>query len=116
MADALLELFNIGVGRAARGLSELTGREVAMAVPPLEVLDQETSAHGASLCEGVTLRISQTFTGALSSTALLVLNRAGAVRLAERLLGKAAGDDAFDDNEQGAMLNLISKLTCLTPP
>ncbi len=106
LADVLLELVNIGVGRAARGLSELTGREVAIAVPTLEILDHTNAGRATELCSGITLRISQEFSGSLEGQALLVLNRAGAVRLAELLLGKTAGDDAFDDNEQGAMLEL----------
>lgn len=116
VTDVLLELVNIGVGRAARGLSELTSREVTMTVPTLEILDHTNVGGALDLCQGTTLRISQEFSGsfegqALSSGsfeghALLVLNHAGACRLAELLLGKVAGDDAFDENEQGALLEL----------
>ncbi len=105
-ADVLLELVNIGVGRAARGLSELTGREVTMTIPTLELINHTAGDHVLESCHGITIRVSQAFSGGIGGHAMLVLNRAGAVRLAELLLGKEAGDDAFDVNEQGAMLEL----------
>lgn len=106
VADVLLELVNIGIGRAARGLSELTNREVGMSVPSIEVIDQLHHVQAADFCHGITLRISQSFSGGIEGQALLVLNRSGAVRLAELLLGKVTGDDALDDNEQSALLEL----------
>lgn len=106
LADILREFVNIGVGRAARGLSELTAREVKMRVPTLEVLDPNSDTHLGEIGSGVTLRISQAFSGGLNGQALLVLNRAGAISLAKLLLGKGVGDEAFDDQEQGALLEL----------
>jgi chemotaxis protein CheC len=104
--DALLELVNIGVGRAASGLSELTGREVSISVPTLELTEVGCAGLPNDLAAAITLRVSQSFAGGLRGHALVVLNRFGAVRLAHLLLGKTTTDDAFDDNEQGALLEL----------
>jgi len=46
------------------------------------------------------------FFGGLTGFALFTLSRAGAVRLAQLLLAKTAEDDAFDELEQGALLEL----------
>ena len=104
--DVLLELVNIGVGRAACGLSELTGREVVITVPTLEILEYGQRRAFDESQTTITLRVSQAFSGGINGNALIVLNRSGAVRLTQILLGKTAEDDAFDDNELGAMLEL----------
>ncbi|GEM_PF-1795221 len=105
-ADVLLEFVNMGVGRAARSLSELTNREVAIAVPTLELLNPTEYEQRSMMDCGISLRINQAFSGGMQGQALLVLNRPGAIRLAHLLLGKSEGDDAFDDQEQGALLEL----------
>ncbi|HXG49266.1 MAG TPA: chemotaxis protein CheC [Methylomirabilota bacterium] len=104
--DALCELVNIGVGRAAAALAELTGRTVAIAVPTVEVVRFDHPSQVADLQQGITLRVSQAFTGGLSGQALLILNSQGAQRLAELLLGKPPGDGSFDANDQAALLEL----------
>lgn len=104
--DVLLELVNIGVGRAACGLSELTGREVVITVPTLEILEYGQRRAFDESQTTITLRVSQAFSGGINGHALIVLNRSGAVRLTQILLGKTAEDDAFDDNELGALLEL----------
>jgi len=104
--DALRELMNIGVGRAARAIAELCGREVALRVVEIEFFDPSRADRHAGLRSQVNLRVSQPFFGGLNGFALFTLSRAGAVRLAQLLLAKTAGDDAFDELEQGALLEL----------
>ncbi len=104
--DALRELMNIGVGRAARAIAELCGREVALRVVEIEFFDPSRPDRHAELRAQVNLRVSQPFFGGLNGFALFTLSRAGAVRLAQLLLAKTAGDDAFDELEQGALLEL----------
>ncbi len=103
--DALLELVTIGVGRGAAGLSELTGREVGISVPTLEIFDFEQS-HPSDQFQGASLRVRQSFDGGITGHALFVLNVEGAHRVAELLLGGTGNHDAFDDNEQAALLEL----------
>ena len=48
--DALTELANIGVSRAALNLRELVGQEVVLSVPSLAVLTRaEAAAHRSSM-------------------------------------------------------------------
>ncbi len=104
--DVLRELMNIGVGRAARAISELSGREVALRVLEVALLDLADRHQLADLGGQINRRVSQSFRGGLAGYALFALNRPGAVRLARLLLDKAEDDVAFDELEQSALLEL----------
>lgn len=106
MLDVLRELMNIGVGRAARAIAELSGREVLLRVLEIESLDFEDTQQLADLRGQINLRVSQLFGGGLEGCGLFALNRSGAVRLAQLLLGKPEDDVAFDELDQGALLEL----------
>ena len=106
MLDVLRELMNIGVGRAARAIAEMSGREVVLRVLDIELLDLAGTRQLRELRGQINLRVSQSFRGGLDGCALFTLNRTGAVRLAQLLLGKADDDVAFDELDQGALLEL----------
>lgn len=106
MLDVLRELLNIGVGRAARAIAEMSGREVVLRVLEVELLDLTGKGQLADLRGQINLRVSQVFRGGLEGCALFALNHAGAVRLAQLLLGKADNDVVFDELDQGALLEL----------
>ena len=105
-SDVLQELVNIGVGRAAASLSDLCQREVTITVPTVELIAANTPRDLLESPDQLALRISQQFSGELGGHALLVLEKNGAARLAELLLGVPGDDDAFDENAQGALLEL----------
>jgi chemotaxis protein CheC len=106
MLDVLQELMNIGVGRAARAIAELSGREVVLRVVEVEVLDLADPRQFAELRGQINLRICQEFGGGLEGCGLFALHRSGAVRLSQLLLGKVEHDAASDDLDQGALLEL----------
>ena len=84
--DALIELLNIGFGRAAASLSELTGHRVVLEVP-------EVSIHPISALKPVLSRVTtedvasvhQIFSGPVSGDALLILNHSAAGMLKQLL-------------------------------
>jgi chemotaxis protein CheC len=89
--DALVELLNIGFGRAAASLSQLTGHRVLLDVPqvalhPIEevgdALERNVHGHVAS--------VHQIFTGPVGGDALLILDEAGAAILKELLTNEPA--------------------------
>lgn len=106
MLDALRELMNIGIGRAARAIAELTQRDVDLRVIEVEVVELGSPIYAADLQGTGSLRVSQAFHGPLSGHALLVLNHSGSIRLAQMLLGKTEDDETFDELEQSALLEL----------
>ena len=95
--DALTELINIGYGRAAGALSELTGYRVTLEVPkismhPIEevgpLLTREISGEVAS--------VNQVFSGPISGNALLLLNERAALALSELLTDDPTSNRSFD--------------------
>jgi chemotaxis protein CheC len=84
--DALIELLNIGFGRAAASLSELTGHRVLLEVPHVSVhpIDQLSTALRAVIADEVA-SVHQIFSGPVAGDALLILDHAAAGMLKELL-------------------------------
>ena len=88
--DALIELLNIGFGRAAASLSELTGHRVLLEVPQVSVhaIDELNSALRLVLDDQVA-SVHQIFSGPVGGDALLILNYSAAGMLKELLTNEA---------------------------
>jgi chemotaxis protein CheC len=85
--EALTELINIGYGRAAAALSELTGRRINLDVPNVAVypIDRISRAlHG--VLSGEVASVHQVFSGPVSGNALLLLDHKAAILLNSLLL------------------------------
>ena len=84
--DALIELLNIGFGRAAASLSELTGHRVLLEVPEVSVhpIDDLNRTLRVYLDDQVA-SVHQIFSGPVGGDALLILNYAAAGMLKELL-------------------------------
>ena len=89
--DALVELLNIGFGRAAASLSQLTGRRVLLEVP-------EVSIHPISAVRNVlrsvftddVASVHQIFAGPVAGDALLVVDHSAAAMLKQLLTDEPA--------------------------
>ena len=89
--DALIELLNIGFGRAAASLSQLTGHRVVLDVP--EVSIHPISAVKIALRRVVSedvASVHQIFSGPVGGDALLILNHQAAGILKELLTDEPA--------------------------
>ena len=84
--DALIELLNIGFGRAASALSQLTGHRVLLEVPQVSVhpIDELNKALRTLLDDQVA-SVHQIFSGPVGGDALLILNHSAAGMLKELL-------------------------------
>lgn len=95
--DALKELINIGYGRAAAALSQITGARVLLEAPRLSIF--EIGELGAELNRsfqtGVTA-VNQTFSGPIAGNALLLMDRPSAYRLAA-LVEKKSEPSSVED-------------------
>jgi len=84
--DALVELLNIGFGRAAASLSELTGHRVLLDVPHVSIHPiQDLAVALRSLVDDNVATVHQIFSGPVGGDALLVLDYAAAGMLKELL-------------------------------
>ena len=84
--DALIELLNIGFGRAAAALSQLTGHRVLLEVPQVSVHpigDLESALE--RVIKGDVASVHQIFSGSVSGDALLILDYSAAGMLKELL-------------------------------
>lgn len=77
--DALKELLNIGFGRAASSLSQLTGHRVLLDVPAVSIhpIAELRNALGSVIREDVA-SVHQIFSGPVAGDALLILDHGGA--------------------------------------
>lgn len=84
--DALIELLNIGFGRAAASLSELTGHRVLLEVPQVSVhpIEQLGVALRAVVQDQIA-SVHQIFSGPVAGDALLILDYKAAGMLKELL-------------------------------
>jgi chemotaxis protein CheC len=88
--DALREIVNIGIGRAAATLSELIGTRIELAVPRVSVrLLVDTNEPQIGSPDGPHMAIIQDFRGQISGRSALILPHASGLRLAQ-LLGEVA--------------------------
>lgn len=97
--DALTELINIGYGRAAGALSELTGYRITLEVPQVTMhavakiapmLENEIKSDVAS--------VDQVFTGPIAGTALLLLDQQAAVALSQLMTDERSDTRELDSN------------------
>jgi len=89
--DALIELLNIGFGRAGASLSQLTGHRVLLEVPrisihPIAELDQALRP----MVQDDIASVHQIFSGPVSGDALLILDHSAAGMLKELLTNEPA--------------------------
>jgi len=89
--DALVELINIGFGRAAAALSKLTGHRVQLEVPEITMcpIDQ-MGEYLRPLVKSEVASVHQIFSGPVEGDALLVLDQNSAAILKELLTNEPA--------------------------
>ena len=89
--DALMELINIGFGRAAAALSKLTGHRVQLEVPQVAMCPIDEMAERLRPMLGNDLAtVHQIFSGPVDGDALLVLDQHSAAILKELLTSQPA--------------------------
>jgi chemotaxis protein CheC len=102
--DALTELVNIGVSRAAVSLRKMVGHPVSLTVPSLEIVSR---AEAATLIEqreaGPLIAVRQDFDGAFSGRALLIFPERNSLALVKAVAGEDLSDAALDALEDEAL-------------
>lgn len=102
--DALVEIFNIGVGQAARAMSEIVSQEVTMSVPSIRFLNRADAA--AILSRDETRRvcgISQHYEGAFTAEAILMFPEDKSLDIVRMMVGESVPCAALTEMEQEAM-------------
>ena len=89
--DALVELINVGFGRAGAALSKLTGHRVQLEVPQITICPTDEMADRLRpFLDNEVASVHQIFSGPVEGDALLVLDQNSASILKELLTGEPA--------------------------
>lgn len=102
--DALVEIFNIGVGQAAAAMSRIVNEEVAMSVPHIafqsraEVAQTLGSTEGRRICA-----VAQQFHGAFNTEAFLMFPEEKSLEIVRLMVGQSLSLEELSEMEQEAM-------------
>ncbi|MBS0333307.1 MAG: chemotaxis protein CheX [Proteobacteria bacterium] len=102
--DALTELVNIGVSRAATSLRGMVGRQVILSVPSVEVVSREAAAALIREREtGPLVAVRQAFQGAFNGQALLIFPEQNSLELVRNVTGGELSAVEVEEMEQEAL-------------
>ena len=102
--DALTELVNIGVSRAASGLRKMVGQHVTLSVPSVEVVTRKTAAALIRERESdLLIAVRQDFEGAFYGRALLIFPLASSLELVRAVTGDVLTADEVKAMENEAL-------------
>jgi chemotaxis protein CheC len=104
--DALSEVFNIGVGKAAAALGGLMQDEVLLSVPHVSVLTVNEAAQRLSAHAVPMYAVRQPFKGMLHGDALLIFPGAKSMELVRIVAGQSVPAEALGELEQDAMTEI----------
>jgi chemotaxis protein CheC len=106
--DALSELFNVGLHRAAASLSEITGQRILVDMPRLVICPvAEIESRLADLIGGEVATVHQMFGGAVAGDAVLLLEPEKAATLAQLMTdGDAAANGRLDQSAREVLVEI----------
>ena len=105
--DALTEIFNVGVGRAADALSQLAGSTVRLSVPKVEMttkqgVTNELTGHGSDrICA-----VRQEFSGVLNTEAVLMFPVEQSLQLVQMMVEDNVPLEQLGEMEQEALAEI----------
>ena len=103
--DALVEIFNIGVGHAAAAMSEIVNEEVTMSVPSISFMNRDDAAAllGSKKDDELICGISQHYDGAFTTEAILMFPEDKSLEIVRLMVGDAMPLQELTEMEQEAM-------------
>ncbi len=102
--DALTELVNIGVSRAAAALRKMIGEPVVLSVPAIEMLDRQAAASLIGEREADRLvAVRQDFTGDFSGRAMLIFPQVSSLDLVRAVAGAGMSPEEVAELEEEAL-------------
>jgi len=102
--DALAELSNIAMARAATSLRQMVTDQVLLSVPSVEILTRQDAISRVSNANNPKLvAVRQDFSGPLTGRALLIFPEAGSLELVRLVVGKQLPIEDIVDLEDEAL-------------
>jgi chemotaxis protein CheC len=105
--DALTEVINIGVSRAAKNLSRMVKDQVHLSVPRTEIMTRDRAVGWLSRRENSSLvAVGQDFRGSFSGQALLIFPQKTSLELVRSILDDTLSLEEIVDLEQEALAEI----------
>ncbi|MFA7240415.1 MAG: chemotaxis protein CheC [Sulfuricellaceae bacterium] len=102
--DALVEIFNISIGRAAAAMSSIVNEEITLAVPTFRFMTVRAAAEELSAEEGRRIcGVAQSYRGTFDAEAILMFPEERSLEIVRMMVGEAFPLDALSELEQEAM-------------
>ncbi len=102
--DALAELSNIAMARAAGSLRQMVGYQVLLSVPNVEIISKKRAAQIiASPARPALVGVRQDFAGPFSGRALLIFPEAGSLELVRIVVGRELALEDIGNFEDEAL-------------
>jgi chemotaxis protein CheC len=105
--DALTEVINIGVSRAAKNLSRMVKEQVHLSIPRTEIMSRDRAVEWLSRRENSSLvAVGQDFRGSFSGQALLIFPEKTSLELVRSILDDTLSLEEIVDLEQEALAEI----------
>lgn len=102
--DALVEIFNMGVGNAASAMSSIVNEEVTMSVPTITFQSRTDAASTLGNKESRRIcGISQHYEGAFNTDAILMFPEEKSLEIVRLMVGESVSMEELTEMEQEAM-------------
>ena len=104
--DAITEIMNVGVGRAAASLSLMVNEEVQLSVPYAEVLYGSAAREHLALKGDRMVAVREDFTGLIGGCAALLFHQARSLDLVRMILDEDLSPEEVSELEQEALVEI----------
>ena len=105
--DALTEIFNIGIGRAADSLNKMTSQTVDLNVPNVQVMSSRHAKEMLGFSDHCNISaVTQKFSGDFSGQAFLMFSQDSGLKLVRTLLSDDIPVEVLPDLEQDSLVEI----------
>ena len=101
--DAISEIANMGVSRAAASLRQMVGEQVLLSVPNVRIVSRQEAAGLVERGSPNLVAVRQSFEGPFSGRALLIFPQAQSLELVRSIVGAEHSLEDIIDLEQEAL-------------
>jgi len=105
--DALTEIFNIGIGRAANSLNQMVCETVDLTIPKIEILPNKQAKLKLDFDPEMKISaVTQRFDGDFRGQALLMFSQESGLQLVSLLLGNKIAIEDLSELEQDSLVEI----------
>jgi len=105
--DALTEIFNIGIGRAANALNKMVSQHVDLTIPSVEIVPNKTAKSKLNFASNSDISaVTQRFEGDFKGQAILMFSKESGLQLVSTLLGNKFPPEALSELEQDSLVEI----------